>query len=365
MNRHAGPPPDPNAPPPVPEPTYAERARTLVHRARTGTLATLSRRHPGHPFASLMPYALDETGRPIFLISSMAIHTQNLAGDPRASLFVAEPDWSGDPLAAGRITLMGTVEARPGGRARRGARGLPRPPRERLVLGRLRGLRLPSARDRRPLLRRRLRGHGLDRRRGVPGGPGRPAGGRGGGDSRAHEPRPLRTRSSTYARGLGGAPDAEAATMVAVDRLGFRLRIRSGGRLHAERIPFPEEVTSADDARRVLIRMLQDLRARDLSGRGHRCLAPETLRRPRARRGAPRDAGLAGSARDRPARRVRRSPRGSTASSTRSRATSTTPATGTGAPSAPFPGAEAVEREIAEARQALDRTAAGTGQEKA
>src|SRR4029453_1716562 len=39
----------------------------------------------------------------------MAVHTQNLAGDPRASLFVAEPDWSGDPLAAGRITLMGGV----------------------------------------------------------------------------------------------------------------------------------------------------------------------------------------------------------------------------------------------------------------
>jgi hypothetical protein len=50
--------------------------------------------------------------------------------------------------------------------------------------------------------------------------------------------------------------------MVAVDRLGFRLRIRSGGRLHAERIPFPEEVRSADDARRVLIHMLQDLRAK-------------------------------------------------------------------------------------------------------
>jgi putative heme iron utilization protein len=66
----------------------------------------------------------------------------------------------------------------------------------------------------------------------------------------------------TYARGLGGAPEAEAATMVAVDRLGFRLRIRSGSRLHAERIPFPEEVRSADDARRVLIRMLQDLRAK-------------------------------------------------------------------------------------------------------
>jgi putative heme iron utilization protein len=65
-----------------------------------------------------------------------------------------------------------------------------------------------------------------------------------------------------YARAFAGAPDAEGATMVAVDRLGFRLRIRTGGRLHAERIAFPEEVTSADAARRVLIRMLQDARAR-------------------------------------------------------------------------------------------------------
>ena len=48
-----------------------------------------------------MPYALDGAGRPLFLISSMAVHTQNLAGDARASLFVAEPDWAGDPLAAG------------------------------------------------------------------------------------------------------------------------------------------------------------------------------------------------------------------------------------------------------------------------
>jgi putative heme iron utilization protein len=65
-----------------------------------------------------------------------------------------------------------------------------------------------------------------------------------------------------FARVLAGAPGAEAATMVAVDRLGFRLRIRTGGRLHAERIPFPEEVATADDTRRVLIRMLQDARAR-------------------------------------------------------------------------------------------------------
>src|SRR5919106_6008177 len=110
MNRHAGP-SHPSDTPPVPEPTYAERARTLVHLGRAGTLATLSRRHPGHPFASIMPYAIDAQGRALLLISTMAMHTQNLQADGRASLLVAQPDWAGDPLAAGRVTVMG--EARP------------------------------------------------------------------------------------------------------------------------------------------------------------------------------------------------------------------------------------------------------------
>jgi len=41
-----------------------------------------------------MPYGLDELGRPIFLISTMAMHTQNLQADPRASLLVTQPDAS-------------------------------------------------------------------------------------------------------------------------------------------------------------------------------------------------------------------------------------------------------------------------------
>src|ERR1700741_1118853 len=101
MNRHAGPPAGATTPA-VPEPSYAERARTLAHLGRTGTLATLSRKHPGHPFASVMPYALDAQGRPLLLISSMAMHTQNLAGDGRASLLVTQPGATGDPLASGR-----------------------------------------------------------------------------------------------------------------------------------------------------------------------------------------------------------------------------------------------------------------------
>src|SRR5271167_2229566 len=93
----------------VPEPSFAERARTLMHAGRIGSLSTLSRKQPGFPFGSLMPFALDDQGRPIFLISTMAMHTQNLQADPRASLFVTESDASGDPLGASRVTLIGSV----------------------------------------------------------------------------------------------------------------------------------------------------------------------------------------------------------------------------------------------------------------
>ena len=90
MTRHAGPPRGHDVPS-VPEPSYAERARTLAYLVRSGALATLSRKHPGHPFASVMPYALDQYGQPLVLVSSMAMHTQNLQADPRASLLVTQP----------------------------------------------------------------------------------------------------------------------------------------------------------------------------------------------------------------------------------------------------------------------------------
>ena len=97
--------------PPAAEPSFAERARTLAHLGRVGSLCTLSRKRPGFPFGSVMPYALDEGGRPIFLISTMAMHTQNLLGHPRASLLVTQPDAGGDPLGASRVTLLGNAVA--------------------------------------------------------------------------------------------------------------------------------------------------------------------------------------------------------------------------------------------------------------
>ena len=56
-----------------------------------------------------MPYGLDDHANPVFLISTMAMHTQNVQADPRSSLLVTQPDTIGDPLGASRVTLVGNI----------------------------------------------------------------------------------------------------------------------------------------------------------------------------------------------------------------------------------------------------------------
>jgi len=258
MTRHAGP-PEASDDEQIPEPTYAERARTLVYLGRTGTLATLSRKHPGHPFGSVMPYALDERGRPLLLISTMAMHTQNLHADSRASLLVTQPGWQGDPLAAGRATLMG--EAVP-------VRGAEAPDVRAAYLA-----RHPNAAywvDFEDFGFHRLEVADIYF-----------VGGFAAMDwveADAYltaRPDPLADAAVgiiehmnkdhadalvTFARVLART-EADEASMVAVDRLGFKLRIKSGPRLHSARIPFPREVTTPQETRVVLIEMLRDARA--------------------------------------------------------------------------------------------------------
>jgi len=108
IGKHAGPGAASDQPA-VAEPSFAERARTLLYLGRIGSLSTLSRKQPGFPFGSVMPYGLDDHGHPIFLISTMAMHTQNLQANTHASLLVTQPDASGDPLGASRVTLLGNV----------------------------------------------------------------------------------------------------------------------------------------------------------------------------------------------------------------------------------------------------------------
>jgi putative heme iron utilization protein len=56
----------------------------------------------------VVTYGLDSAGQPCFFVSTMAEHTRNLDADARASLLVVEDVPAGaDPLASGRVTLLG------------------------------------------------------------------------------------------------------------------------------------------------------------------------------------------------------------------------------------------------------------------
>jgi putative heme iron utilization protein len=91
------------------EQTKAQGARQLAGSQSTGVLCTLSEKKPGFPFGSVTPYVLDEKGRPLFLMSGLAVHTKNLGASANASLLVAEPAEGEAALSAGRVNLMGEV----------------------------------------------------------------------------------------------------------------------------------------------------------------------------------------------------------------------------------------------------------------
>src|SRR3954451_18572520 len=97
-------------PPPAREPTHAERCRTLVHGERRGALSTVAADPAGYPFGSVVSFGLADDGDPLFFVSLMAEHTQNATRAPRATLLVPEPVPEGaDPLASGRVTLLGLL----------------------------------------------------------------------------------------------------------------------------------------------------------------------------------------------------------------------------------------------------------------
>lgn len=86
--------------------THASECRTLVAEAQHATLSTLARDPAGHPYGSLVAIASDARGRPLLCLSRLAEHTENLRARPEASLLVTSAG-QGDPLALGRVTLLG------------------------------------------------------------------------------------------------------------------------------------------------------------------------------------------------------------------------------------------------------------------
>ncbi|HUP49470.1 MAG TPA: DUF2470 domain-containing protein [Thermoanaerobaculia bacterium] len=253
MTRHAS-----SAPPQtVAEPSHAERARTLLDRERLGTLATHSHHHPGFPFASVMPYALGPDGAPLFLISSMAIHTQNLIADARASLLVMQSGGEADPLGLPRATLLGTVRRLDDAGEPLRAAYLERHPSARywISFSDFSFFRLDVAQV------YFVGGFGVM-------GWVEPA------EYASAEVDPLAAVSAGIIEHMNrdhGAAlrditrrfsglDAEGAEMVSCDRLGFAVRVRTPEGMKGARIAFPEEVRSSEDARRVLVAMARESR---------------------------------------------------------------------------------------------------------
>ena len=244
--------------PQLPEPSHAERVRTLMSLASVATLSTISRKHPGFPFGSLMPFALDSSGRPLFLISNMAMHTLNLKTDPRCSLFVGQAGADGDALGAARATVIGRAEAVP----------------EQDVAG-VRECYLARHENSRywvdfsdfsffrlePIDLYYVGGFGV----------------MGWVDAKDYEqaaPDPLSEaapgilahmnadhgEAMILLAGTHAGIEATEATMTSVDRLGFSLRLKTNDGVKGARINFLREVATAQDTRVVLVEMVRQAR---------------------------------------------------------------------------------------------------------
>ena len=96
-----------NAPDTTPQPLPPDAdARRIVRTRFKAALGTL-RKGTGDPYVSLVIVATDPAGAPLILISRLAVHTQNLLANPRASIMLDATSATGDPLAGGRVTLTG------------------------------------------------------------------------------------------------------------------------------------------------------------------------------------------------------------------------------------------------------------------
>jgi putative heme iron utilization protein len=230
-----------------------------VHVSRIGSLSTLSAKQPGFPFGSLMPFGLDEGGRPTFLISTMAMHTHNLKADPRASLLVTQSEAGSDPLGASRVTLIGNV--------------LPVPESDLAGTRKLYLERYENSKywvDFADFFFYRMNvvdvyyvgGFGV-------------MGWVAATDYDQAGPDPLAEAATgiidhmnadhadamiLIARAFAGMA-ADEARMTSVDRLGFHLRLKMPDGMKGTRIAFLREVTNPSEARKVLVEMVKQARA--------------------------------------------------------------------------------------------------------
>jgi putative heme iron utilization protein len=199
-----------------------------------------------------MPYGLDERGNPTFLISTMAMHTQNVLGDPRASLLVTEPGASKDPLGAGRVTLMGRV-----------SKTIENGIRESYLARHANASYWVDFKDF-AFFRLDVMDVYFVGGFGVMGWVEAEEYARAAPDPLADAAEGILDHMNAdhvdamllLARGLGGI-EGRDARMTAVDRLGFHLRLETSDGMRGLRIPFSREVRSPSETREVLVEMVR------------------------------------------------------------------------------------------------------------
>lgn len=87
---------------------FAADVRSLVeYNHGFAVMSTNSKSNPGYPGGSVVGFAPDERGRPLFLFSGMSSHTQDVLVDPRCSVTIASKEFKG--AADGRVNLVGDV----------------------------------------------------------------------------------------------------------------------------------------------------------------------------------------------------------------------------------------------------------------
>jgi putative heme iron utilization protein len=209
-----------------------------------------------------MPYGLDDHGRPLFLISTMAMHTQNLQADSRASLLVTQDDGSGDPLGAARVTLIGNV--------------LPLPESEVAEARQLYLARYASSKywvDFEDFSFYRMDvvdvyyvgGFGV-------------MGWVSASEYDHSQPDPLADSMAEIIQHMNAdhkdalvllvrefaRVESQEATMTSVDRLGFHVRLKTPDGMRGVRIAFPQEVKNPAETRKVFVGMMQQARSQTL-----------------------------------------------------------------------------------------------------
>jgi hypothetical protein len=189
----------------------------------------------------------------------MAMHTHNLQGDSRASLLVTQPDASGDPLGASRVTVVGNALAIP----------QPEVPEAReLYLARYANSKYWVDFEDFSFYRMEVvdvyyvGGFGVMSWVSAS-------------EYDHAQPDPLADAAADIirhmnadhgdalillARGFARIESQEAA-ITAIDRLGFHVRLKTQDGMRGARIAFLREVTNSSETRKVLVEMVQQVRS--------------------------------------------------------------------------------------------------------